>query len=122
MMARGEHQLLTEALAVAVRIRPSPYESALQPDLFSLLLHPALSRGLHRRSCARLVIGRMQIAGIDIGLVMRSRGDTFDRGKRVADFAFEIKTFLFSGAPIDRHVVFKTLSVGRARHIAGRDV
>ena len=122
---RGEHQLLTEALAVAVGVGPSPSARALQADLLQPLLDPslapALSRGFMGVAAVGVGVDHVQLVGL-AHLVVGFSFHAGDGGERVANFAPQREVAPAVGAPVDRSVVLETMAVGIARGVAGRNV
>src|SRR5581483_10954699 len=85
--ARGQNELLAEALRVAVRIRPSPAQRTLLADLLEFFLDPSLAAMLRS---AGLIAVRLLVLSVALKLaapqlIMRFRLDPRDRRERVAN-------------------------------------
>src|SRR5712692_877055 len=125
-IARREHELLAEALGVAVSIGPSPTQCAIAANFLEPLFHPPLAHRFEN------VIAPFARIGVFIGarraefrlarLVMRFRFDPIDGRERVANFAPRVEIAPAIGTPVDRYVVFEAMAVGAAGRVAGRYV
>ena len=86
-----QHQLLAEALGVAVRVGPSPTLRAHSADVFEAFLEPLLAPMLERR-LARIAVFIVVAAELRVTqLIARLGLHALDRGQRVANFAIESK-------------------------------